>query len=65
MDETVFLGQTINSRLKDSHGQCDSETLTVYCSTVCVINTSHTFLCGFSGQFCFSRLELLFQHALD
>lgn len=44
MDKTVFLGQTINSRLKDSHGRCEtlsSETLTLYCWLVCVINKNH------------------------
>lgn len=44
MDKTVFLGQTINSRLKDSHGQCEmlsSETLTLCRWLVCVIYKSH------------------------
>lgn len=41
MDKTVFLGWTIDSRLKDSHGRCaalSSETLTLCCWPVCVIN---------------------------
>lgn len=45
MDKTVFLGRTIDSRLKDSHGQCEtlsSETLALYCWLVCVINKKHS-----------------------
>lgn len=44
MDKTASLGQTIDSRLKDSHGRCEtlsSETLTQSCWLVCVINRSH------------------------
>lgn len=45
MDKTVFLGQTIDSRLKDSHRRCEtlsSETLTLCCWLLCVINKSHS-----------------------
>lgn len=44
MDKTGFLGQTIDSRLKDSHGRCEKlspETLTLSCWLVSVINKSH------------------------
>lgn len=44
--DKVFLGQTIDSRLTDSHGRSEtlsSKTLTLYCCLVCVINKSHNY----------------------